>query len=304
MGVVYTQGQILDRGDLDIFLRNASGNPTNAAEITYAIYWTDPNPPGLDVLIGSAARVPLNPAVGEYYASIMIPTSSTLGDYKVKWTFREFAGGPQSQVVQEFGVVSSTLIAPSNPLGMSAYETDLVRSLRILIRDQNPDRNYHFRPPEHESQIGQYNRVFGYVWEDYELLEYLRTALGWWNMQPPNTASALCSLSALGVNPMFMSWRTAILWGAIVHAMFALATNWVHDEFDYSIGGISLSIERSSKYESLKQNAEGQLDKAVEAKRLTYFITKGLQQPKYGRGIRSSFGPALGSGILSPRSFI
>lgn len=72
----------------------------------------------------------------------------------------------------------------------------------------------------------------------------------------------------------------------------------------YSIGGISLDIERSSKYESLKGNAEGQLDKAAEIKSRTTKITRGLQQPRYGRGVRSSFGPAVGRGVLTPRNFL
>lgn len=72
----------------------------------------------------------------------------------------------------------------------------------------------------------------------------------------------------------------------------------------YSIGGISLDIERSSKYESLKSNAEGNFDKATEAKARTVKIFKGLQQPRFGIGVRSSFGPHVGRGVLSPRSFV
>lgn|GEM_PF-6221143 len=72
----------------------------------------------------------------------------------------------------------------------------------------------------------------------------------------------------------------------------------------YSIGGISLDLERSSKYESLKSNAEGQLDKAAEAKARTVKFIRGLQQPKFGFGVRSSFGPQVGRGVLSPRSFV
>lgn len=72
----------------------------------------------------------------------------------------------------------------------------------------------------------------------------------------------------------------------------------------YSIGGISLDIDKSSKYMSLKDNAEGQSDKALEAKKDTVKISIGLQQPKYGIGIRSAFGSHVGKGILSPRNFV
>lgn len=81
-------------------------------------------------------------------------------------------------------------------------------------------------------------------------------------------------------------------------------TNGILAHNSYSIGGISLDLEKASKYESLKQNAEGQFDKAAEAKARTVKFMRGLQQPKYGIGIRSSFGPAVGRGVLSPRNFL
>jgi len=84
---------------------------------------------------------------------------------------------------------------------------------------------------------------------------------------------------------------------------FVLA-NGILAHNSYSIGGINLDIEKSSKYESLKNNAEGQFDKAVEAKARTVRIFMGLQQPRFGVGIRSAFGPAVGRGVLSPRGFI
>lgn len=83
-----------------------------------------------------------------------------------------------------------------------------------------------------------------------------------------------------------------------------MLSNGVLAHNSYSIGGISLDIEKSSKYESLKSNAEGQFDKATEAKARTVKFIRGLQQPKYGVGIRSSFGPNVGKGVLSPRSFL
>ena len=297
MAVAFHPGQEVVRGDLDIFLTNNLGNPTNAAEITYALYYLDPSPPEAEVLIGAAARVPVNPAVGEYYAALMIPSGATVGTYRIRWTFREFMGSPQQQVVQEFAVVASSQLVVS---AYSDSEQEMIDTLRVLLRDNNPDRNYHFRPPEHEADIGAYNRVFGYVWEDAELKVYLERGLDWWDMFPPRTyVSYLNTLVA--ENP---SWRTAIHYGGMSFALMALAINWVHEEFDYSIGGVSLSIEKSSKYESLKSNAEQQFDKATEAKARTVKFIRGLQQPRYGIGIRSAFGPNVGRGILSPRNFL
>jgi len=302
MGVAFTPGQTLGRSDLDIFLTNGSGNVSNAYSITFALYWVDPAS-NAEVLIGPSARQPVNPAVGEYYAAIMIPTSATPGTYHIRWTFKQYSSDPDSQVVQEFAVVAAGSNTGTGLGGstLSTCEQDLIKKLRFLLRDNNPDKNYKFRPPQGEGTVGCYNRVFGYIWEDEELSEYLEMALWKWNMHPPETEE-LCNVNTLCQRKP--AWKAALLWGALVNAAQALAYNWVADEFDYSIGGISLNLDRSSKYMDLKRNAEEQWDKLTEAKKLTVKYIRGLQQPRFGIGVRSAFGPATGRGVLSPRKFL
>jgi hypothetical protein len=299
--VCFNVGTELGRNDLSIFLVDELGVPCNAATISYAIYFVDVSmgEPGIEVLIGPAERTPVNPSIGEYYAALLVPPGASGGDYRIRWTFTKTVGGEEQVVVQEFGVTNPESQVMGQPI-LSTCEAGLVDKLRVMLRDNNPDRNYHFRPPEQEGEIKQFNRVFGYLWEDYELLCYLQMSLDWFNSLPP--ATGISTLNMLCQQKP--EWRTFILWGAAVHALFALSVNWVADEFDYSIGGISLSIEKSSKYESLKQNAEGQQDKAAEAKARTVKFIRGLQQPKFGFGVRSSFGPNVGRGVLSPRSFV
>jgi hypothetical protein len=298
MATQFFPGYTTARKDLNMFLVDSNESPVNAYEITYAIYFVDAGPPEMEVLIGDPNRMPVNPSMGEYWAALMVPPAATGGTYRIRWTFRQYANSPQQTVTQEFTVAADE---EATQIQYSSAERAMISKLRVLLRDQNPDKFYHFRPPEHSGRVGNYDRVFGQIWEDAELLCYLETALDYWNSLPPSTES-LCSIDRL-VNQK-PSWRTAVLWGAIVHAMFAVAANWVADEFDYSIGGVSLSIEKSSKYESLKQNAEGQLDKAAEAKVRTTKFIRGLQQPKFGMGIRSAFGPHVGRGVLSPRGFL
>lgn len=131
MGVVYKVGQVLGRGDLDLYLTNSVGNPANAYTISYALYYVDPGT-STEVLIGSASRAPVNPAVGEYYVAVMVPTASVPGDYRVRWTFQETSVSPAQQVVQDFGIVASDTTTSAV---MSACEAGLVRSLRIMLRD-------------------------------------------------------------------------------------------------------------------------------------------------------------------------
>lgn len=297
MSVAFFRGQQLGSADLDICLESsASGSPVEPAEITYALYQVIG---GQEVLLGVSRRVPETDRLGHYYASIVIPLDAGLGCYRIRWTMREKIGGPLNQVLQEFNVVDKNMGASPADVCMSGCESDLVRRLRILLRDNNPDRNYHFRPPAHEETVRQYNRVFGHIWEDYELLEYIRSGLDMVSAAPPRTPIPSCDVLVRN----YPEWRTLVLNGAMMAAIFALQLNWIADEFDYSIGGVSLSIEKSSKYESAYSAIKDQFDKQLELAKQTVKITKGLQQPKYGIGIRSSFGPYVGSGVLSPRKF-
>lgn len=293
MSVSFLRGQQLGRNDLNIFLTNTSGTSINAAEISYALYdFTT----GLEVLVGPLQRSPANPSVGEYYASIIIPLDANVGTYRIRWTFKELLGGPTQTVLQEFALQDRETV---QEVPFSMLELDLIRRLRTLTRDNNPDRNYRFRPPSNEETISQYNRVFGFVWEDEELLEYLQSSMDMIIAAPPRTPFS-------SLDQMMQSraeWKTLLLTGAMIYALQALQINWVQEEFGYSIGGVSLDLEKSSKFESAKQGASDLFDKQLEKAKLTVKFTKGLQQPKYGMGIRSSFGPFTGAGVLTPAKF-
>lgn len=241
MSVCLTQGETLGRTSLNLFISNSAGNAANAAAISFAIYWVDPSDE-TEILIGDPARVPVNPTVGEYYAAIMIPASAIIGDYRIRWTFREQTNYPDQQVVQEFGVVGSGSVTDITSVGdgsltrtLSQCETDLIHRLRVLIRDNAPDKHYSFRPPQGEGTIGCYNNVFGFIWEDAELLEYLQFGLDGWNSYPPATYH-LCTIDKLCQD--YPAWKNAILWSAVGSAALAAAFSGVADEF--SIAGSML----------------------------------------------------------------
>jgi len=294
MSVAFYRGQQLGSEDLNIYLESASGTPTNAAEIWYSLYdYTTAQ----EVLLGVPRRSPANPSVGHYYASVIIPLDANIGNYRVRWHFRETVGGPIHEVVQEFAVIDKATIPVSS---FTDCETDMMRRLRILLRDNNPDRNYHFRPPTHEATINQYNQVFGFIWEDEELQEYLARGLDMIIAAPPRTPFASCD-QLVQCRP---EWRTLMLNGAMIHALLALQINWIADEFDYSIGGVSLTIDKSSKYESAYNAVKDSFNDQLEKAKQTVKTIRGLQQPRFGIGIRSSFGPYVGRGVLSPRKFV
>jgi hypothetical protein len=94
---------------------------------------------GVEVLIGVADRVPATTGVGNFYVDAMIPLDANIGDWIVRWNFRETVSAPLVQVAQEFGVVKADVVISIT--GNDVHD-DFIRRLRILLRDNNPDRNY------------------------------------------------------------------------------------------------------------------------------------------------------------------
>lgn len=305
MGVAFFKGQQLGRHDLNLFLTNANNTPTNAATIYYSLYdYTT----GMGVLVGPQQRKPVNPSIGEYYVSVVIPLDANLGNYRIKWTFQEVVGGQTQQVVQEFSVVDKTTGLGGGGDGGHHDHRDgrghimreLTERLRRLLRDNNPDRNYHFMPPTHERTIQQFSKVFGYIWENEDLHEFIERSLDMIISTPPRTPFA----NVENMVQMKKEWTTLLLTGAKLHALQALRINWVADEFEYSIGGVSLNLDKASKYEAAYNAESEQFEKQLERAKATVNYILGLQQPKYGTGIRSAFGPYVGRGVLSPRKFM
>lgn len=287
----------MSRADgLNVFLKSQDNSPKNAAEISYSIYDFTTS---IEVLLPPSNRSPINPGIGEYYASFIVPLDANIGKYRIRWKFREYVGSPEVQILQEFAVVQDATQVITVP-GISPSEFDLVRGLRVLLRDNNPARNYHFVPPSGEESVNRFTRVFGYVWEDEELLEFLRVSNDAINSYPPQTFyETLDQLMTQHRN-----WRSLLLNGAIIYACQAVSLNWIVDEFGYSIGGVSLDMEKSAKYQSMMNDASARFQEYVTAAKETVKIVRGLKQSRYGMGIRSSFGPSAGRGTLTPRRFL
>jgi hypothetical protein len=219
---IYVRGNQTTRGDLDLYTVDNANQPVNVAEISYALYDAST---GVEVLLGSSARSPINPTVGEYYAAFYIPPNANPGLYRLRWRFRETLSSPENVVLEEFYVVEAR---ENNPLELYSDTTlFMLRRLRISLRDQNPDRNYRFRPPTHEGTINQFTRVFGYIWEDHELVEFLSRGVDYVNLVPPSTGFN-------GVDAMVLArsaWREMIIYAAMANALMALSINWVAEEF-------------------------------------------------------------------------
>jgi len=296
MGVAYNRGQSLGQSDLNIFLRNAAGQLQDAYSIVFSIYDYST---GLEILMPPADMAPVKFNTGSYYAPWQVPGDAPIGTYRIRWKFVEASGAPEIQAVEEFAVVGMDVQTVSS--AFTGAEQHFIHRMRVLLRDNNPDRNYHFRPPTEKEIIQGYTENFGFYWEDYELLEYCLIALDEYNLREPPTGFTLQDVSSAHGG----RGESAILWGGVARAAAAAAFNWIIEEFDYSISGVSLSLEKSSKYQAMKDNAEASFDKIIEAKpRFTRYM-KGLMQHRFGVGISSAYlGPHTGRGILTARKYV
>jgi hypothetical protein len=54
----------------------------------------------------------------------------------------------------------------------------------------------------------------------------------------------------------------------------------------------------------MADSAQSRFETMVEAAKETVKIMRGLKQSRFGIGIRSSFGPSVGRGALTPRRFL
>jgi hypothetical protein len=221
MAVAFLRGTTTGPSDLAITVRDFSNNLIDPYRLEYAIYdFTT----GIEVLMGPPVNTPVRVSLGQYFAQVTIPADGNIGVWRIRWTVQESPADPVYQSVQEFQVVGSTVI----PVSFSGDPNvdALIYSLRVFLRDNNPDRNYRFRPPASEKFIQGQTQVFGFIWEDEELYEYLIFAIDDFNSRPPTTGINMANLFSSE-----RRWRTTILIRAASFACFAIAMNWISDEF-------------------------------------------------------------------------
>ena len=294
MAVAFVRGTTTGANDLNITVRDGGGTLIDPYRLEYAVYDVTT---GIEVLVGSPVNMPVKISTGQYYAEVTFAADANIGDWLIRWTIQETAVDPVYQSVQEFNVVGSNVqVSVTGDPNLDG----LIRSLRIMLRDFHPDRNYRFRPPEKEKFIQGQTQVFGFIWEDEELLEYIDWAINDFNTRPPFTDITYIDITTGSLR----RWKTAILLRASSFACFAIAMTWISNEFSYSISGVSLDIEKSSKYESMKNNYIEEYDKVAEAAKETIKIVKGLRQSRYGIGITSALGPYSRAGVQSRRNYI
>lgn len=129
------------------------------------------------------------------------------------------------------------------------------------------------------SQLYMHQDMSGYINKfprDRELLDHLQTSLNWWNAHPP----ALTFHSFLDVPQPYFS---IIEEGAVINSLVALGVFEAGKHFIYNDNGISLTRDRSGKYQAIF----GQLMSSY-AQHLKMMRTKYALDHVVARGLFSS----------------
>jgi len=165
------RGSTTSPSDLDIMIRDTGGILIDPYRLEYAVFdFTT----GIEVLQGSPANTPVKLATGHYYAQYTVPGDANIGNWRIRWTIQETSVSPVYQSVEEFNVVGSNVIASFTG---NANLDALLHSLRIILRDNNPDRNYSVDGKE-EIKVRIKEKEFILSLEElYQIIEDERNAL-------------------------------------------------------------------------------------------------------------------------------
>lgn len=291
MPVAFNRGHQLGPRDLYILVRDVTNQFADPFDIRYDIF---DNTGGTPILMPPANRVPERSSVGNYWVNMPISEAASEGEYLLQWTIKDTSTSGARVVEQAFAVVG--LDVKVTVPNLDPIRTDLVLMLRDLLRDNNPDRNYHFRPPTDQDVIRGYTEKFGFIWEDRELLTYLELAADYVSLYPPQQHITLDSMPP--------GWKMLVLWQAMYLAIQALTLNWIEEEFGYSIQGISLDIEKSQKYQSMADTLGQKIDTTIEQAKRGVKVTRGLQQNRFRIGAQGILGPYTGRSSVNPSNWI
>lgn len=111
-------GHVFQRSDLPLIIRDAVGNLTSPAVVTYTMYRYVkgcPNPSR----VGAECRTPVTAGVGEYYVSGIAGEGGQPGDWFVQWVYQESIDSEKSEVLFPFKVYGTSEFNISSSCGCS-----------------------------------------------------------------------------------------------------------------------------------------------------------------------------------------
>lgn len=283
--VVLPAGKTLAPGDLNLMVRDSANAPVTPASLNYTIFAKDKD--GNTSLISQPRLTPAQQELGLYYVSMTLPTSWSEGDYQLVWYLQQTAGEAEIQITEDFSILAlrpgtGSLEAPSVLMAQKLQTTekvaDLIMSVRELLSDQNPDRNYHFRPPTAAKTVAGFTTRVGFIWTDQTILRFLRLAIAQINTANPKNLYSYKVETIPDDN-----WGQAAALGAAAKCLTAEAARWIADEFGYSLNGVSLDLEKSAKYQGLGQQYNEEFKEWMVPLTANRPASVGLRQMKFLR---------------------
>jgi hypothetical protein len=235
------------------------------------------------MLVGMPRMVPTRSSQGAYWANISIPTT-WLGVYQIVWYLIQYQGQPENSVYEDFVVqtvdpTSNSFEAPSVTIASKPNTTinyaPAIMYVRELISDENPDRNYHFRPPTPGKVVAGYTTRVGYIWLDSTILRMLDIAiskLNTWNTK---------NLYGWTLDNIPVDWGRCAALGAASSCLLKEGARWAADEFSYSLNGVSLDINKSNLYQSLGQTYQQEFNEWAPLITANRPFSAGLRQQRW-----------------------
>jgi hypothetical protein len=282
------QGQTLTKDDLNVYFY-VGGSLSDPYWVTFTLF---DSTSGSDVVIGLPERIPIKFGAGSYFAPWTIPNDEPMGLHKIRWKYKDSTTSIEKQDFEEFQIIP---LCAGTGLVYPVEIMYLIQHLRNKLRDNNPDKNYHFSPPTSEAGIAGFTLTRGFRWDDDSLYMHLVQACNYINLIPPDTAYSLETIPG--------PWQPLVLLQAMSYALYDLAILWMNEEFTYNLNGISLDIMRSDKYMGAAQTIQGQVDtQLTDAKRRLHYMV-GLRQSRYTMTYGGFFGPWT-SGRMSIKKWV
>jgi hypothetical protein len=147
--------------------------------------------------------------------------------------------------------------------------------VRELLFDTNPDRNYHFRPPTPGKIVAGYTSRVGFIWLDSTILRFLQIAiskLNWYN--PKNIYN-------FTLDNVPADWGRIAALSAAALCLSAEGARWAGDQFNYSLNGVSLDINKADLYRGLAESYKAEFTEMAPLVTANRPASVGLRQQRW-----------------------
>lgn len=115
MSATLVKGQILTKDDLNIFIQK-NDNYVNPYSITYTIYRRTKICSGKvfdneEPLLETVDSIPIPFGIGKWFAPWQMPKDIEIGEYRIKWRYREYADSVTTEEPEEFSIIVKSCLS-------------------------------------------------------------------------------------------------------------------------------------------------------------------------------------------------